>query len=157
MPSLHRREVVIHISKVFSKQEAQQLKKEFWTAFGKSFPRKWILYDTKIKDFSFKFHADHKKAEVSIDIEMKDEIFRNAYYEKIWSLESLLEEEVGEVQKDEFYSLENSKIISRIWVRKENVSIYNKNNWREIFEFFVAKMDGFERFFWEYEDFIKDI
>lgn len=142
---------------MFSKQEAQQLKKEFWTAFGKSFPRKWILYDTKIKDFSFKFHADHKKAEVSIDIEMKDEIFRNAYYEKIWSLESLLEEEVGEVKKDEFYSLENGKIISRIWVRKENVSIYNKNTWREIFEFFVAKMDGFERFFWEYEDFIKDI
>ena len=101
------------------------------------------MYDTKIKDFSFKFHADHKKAEVSIDIEMKDEIFRNAYYEKIWSLESLLEEEVGEVQKDEFYSLENGKIISRIWVRKENVSIYNKNTWREIFEFFVAKMDGF--------------
>ena len=48
------------------------------------------MYDTKIKDFSFKFHADHKKAEVSIDIEMKDEIFRNAYYEKIWSLDRRL-------------------------------------------------------------------
>lgn len=58
---------------MFSKQEAQQLKKEFWTAFGKSFPRKWILYDTKIKDLSFKFYADKKKAEVSLDIEMKDE------------------------------------------------------------------------------------
>ena len=45
---------------MFSKQEAQQLKKEFWIAFGKSFPRKWILYDTKIKDFSFKFNADNK-------------------------------------------------------------------------------------------------
>ena len=40
---------------MFSKQEAQELKKEFWIAFGKSFPRKWLLYDTKIKDFSFKF------------------------------------------------------------------------------------------------------
>ena len=39
---------------MFSKQEAQQLKKDFWIAFGKSFPRKWLLYDTKIKDFSFK-------------------------------------------------------------------------------------------------------
>ena len=142
---------------MFSKQEAQQLKTEFWTAFGKSFPRKWILYDTKIKDFSFKFYVDNKKAEVSIDIEMKDEIFRNAYYEKIWSLENLLEEEVGEFQKDEYYTLENGKIISRIWVTKENVSIYNKNTWREIFEFFVEKMEGFERFFWEYEDFIKDV
>ncbi len=142
---------------MFSKQEAQQLKKDFWIAFGKSFPRKWLLYDTKIKDFSFKFNADNKKAEVSIDIEMKDELFRNAYYEKIWSLEEMLREEVGDFYKDEFYTLENGKVISRIWVSKENVSIFNKDSWQEIFEFFVEKMDGFERFFYDYEDFIKDV
>ncbi|MBA5246232.1 DUF4268 domain-containing protein [Marnyiella aurantia] len=142
---------------MFSKQEAQQLKQEFWTAFGKSFPRKWILYDTKIKDFSFKFFADNKKAEVSLDLEMKDELFRNAYYEKIWSLENMLEEHVGEFYKDEFYTLENGKVISRIWVSKDDVSIFNKNTWHEIFEFFVEKMEGFERFYYEYEDFIKDV
>lgn len=142
---------------MFSKQEAQQLKKEFWTAFGKAFPRKWLLYDTKIKDFSFKFYADNKKAEVSIDIEMKDELFRNAYYEKIWSLESILEDEIGAFSKDEFYVLENGKVISRIWVEKNGVSIFNKQTWPYIFEFFVEKMDAFERLFYEYEDFIKDI
>lgn len=142
---------------MFSKEEAAQIKKEFWIAFGKSFPRKWILYDTKIKDFSFKFSADKKKAEVSLDIEIKDEIFRNAYYEKIWSLEDLLKDYVGEFQKEEFYTLENEKIISRIWVEKTGVSIFNKNSWREIFEFFVEKMDSFERFFYDFEDFIKDI
>ena len=142
---------------MFSKQEAQQLKKDFWIAFGKSFPRKWLLYDTKIKDFSFKFYADNKKAEVSIDIEMKDELFRNAYYEKIWSLESILEDEIGAFSKDEFYVLENGKVISRIWVEKNGVSIFNKQTWPDIFEFFVEKMDAFERLFYEYEDFIKDI
>ncbi|MGV4414043.1 DUF4268 domain-containing protein [Chryseobacterium sp. T1] len=142
---------------MFSKQEAQLLRKEFWTAFGKSFPRKWLLYDTKIKDFSFKFHADNKKAEVSLDIEMKDELFRNAYYNKIWSLESLLEESIGDFTKEEFYTLENGKVIARIWVEKTGVSIFNKQSWPDIFEFFVEKMDAFERFFYEYEDFIKDI
>lgn len=142
---------------MFSKQEAAQLKTEFWTAFGKSFPRKWILYDTKIKDFSFKFYVDNKKAEVSIDIEMKDEIFRNAYYEKIWSLENMLEGYVGAFKKEEFYVLENGKIISRFWVEKHGVSIFNKNSWQEIFEFFVEKMNGFEMFFLEFEDFIKDV
>ena len=142
---------------MFSKQEAQQLRKEFWIAFGKSFPRKWILYDTKIKDFSFKFNANTKNAEVSLDIEMKDELFRNAYYNKIWSLEDLLKEEIGEFQKEEFHALENGKIIARIWVTKENVSIYRKETWQEIFEFFVEKMEGFERFYYEYEDFIKDV
>ena len=142
---------------MFSKQEAQQIKKEFWTAFGKSFPRKWVLYDTKIKDFSFKFSADNKKAEVSIDIEMKDELFRNAYYEKIWSLEDILKDYVGSFSKDEFFELENGKTISRIWVEKTDVSLFNKNTWQETFEFFVEKMDGFERFFFDFEDFIKDV
>lgn len=142
---------------MFSKQEAQQLRKEFWIAFGKSFPRKWILYDTKVKDFSFKFNANPKNAEVSLDIEMKDELFRNAYYNKIWSLEDLLKEEIGDFQKEEFYPLENGKIIARIWVMIENVSIYRKENWQEIFEFFIEKMEGFERFYYEYEDFIKDV
>lgn len=142
---------------MFSKQEAQQLRTEFWIAFGKSFPRKWILYDTKIKDFSFKFNANPKNAEVSLDIEMKDELFKNAYYNKIWSLEEMLKEEIGDFNKEEFYTLENGKIIARIWVSKENVSIYRKETWREIFEFFVEKMDGFERFYYEYEDFIKDV
>ena len=142
---------------MFSKEEAQKYRQEFWIAFGKSFPRKWILYHTKIKDFSFKFYADPKKAEVSLDIEMIDEVFRNAYFEKMWSLESILEEELGEVFKDEFYLLENGKVISRFWITKANVSIYDKNTWQEIFEFFVEKMEGFERVFYEYEDFIKDI
>ncbi|WP_027377427.1 DUF4268 domain-containing protein [Kaistella palustris] len=142
---------------MFSKEEKAALTKEFWTAFGKSFPRKWLLYNTRIKDFSFKFSADSRKAEVSLDIEMKDELFRNAYYEKIWSLEDMLREEVGDFQKEEYYTLENGKVIARIWVTKENVSLFNKNTWREIFEFFVEKMEGFERFFYEYEDFIKDV
>lgn len=142
---------------MFSKSEAQQLKTEFWTAFGKSFPRKWLLYDTKIKDFSFKFYADNKRAEVSLDIGMKDELFREAYFEKIWSLENLLKDEIGDFEKDSSYTLDNGKTIARIWVTKENVSIYNKETWRDIYEFFVAKMDGFERFFYDYEDFIKDV
>ncbi len=142
---------------MFSKQEAQALKKEFWTAFGKSFPRQWILYDTQIKDFSFKFNADNKKAEVSLDIEMKDELFRNAYYEKVESLENMLQEEVGSVFKDEFYTLENGKVIARFWTELTGVSIYNKNTWRDIFQFFIEKMEGFERIFLEYEDYIKDI
>lgn len=142
---------------MFSKQEAQQLKTEFWTAFGKSFPRKWLLYDTKIKDFSLKFSADNKKAEVSIDIEMKDELFRNAYFEKLVSLEDIFKEQLGEVYFDEFYQMENGKVISRVWVEKHGVSIYNKESWRDMFEFFVEKMTAFETLFYDFEDYIKDV
>ena len=53
---------------MFSKETSRQLRQEFWIAFGKSFPRKWILYNTKIKELSFKFHFDTKKALVSLDL-----------------------------------------------------------------------------------------
>lgn len=142
---------------MFSKHEAQQLKTEFWTVFGKSFPRKWLLYDTKIKDFSFKFLADGRKAEVALDIEMKDAELRGAYYNKIWSLEDILGDYVGDFHKNAAYQYENGKTVSRIWVGKTGVSIYNKESWRDIFEFFVEKMDGFERFFYEFEDYIKQV
>lgn len=142
---------------MFSKKEARELREEFWIAFGKSFPRKWLLYDTKIKDFSFKFSAGSKNAEVSLDIEMADELFRNAYFEKIWSLENLLKEEIGTFQRDEFYQQENGKTLARYWVTLPGVSVYDKNTWRRIFEFFVEKMEGFERFFLQYEDFIRNI
>ncbi|NAW51767.1 DUF4268 domain-containing protein [Elizabethkingia argentiflava] len=143
---------------MFSKQEAAQLKVEFWTAFGKSFPRKWILYDTKVKDFSFKFYADNKKAEVSLNIEMKDDLLRQAYFEKIQALENFLKQDyLPDAVMEAQYFLENGKVISRIWVQKVHISIFNKNSWQEIFEFFVQKMEAFEKFYQEFEAFIKDI
>jgi len=54
---------------MFSKEESKLLREEFWIAYGKSFPRKWLLYNTKIKGLSFKFHFDTKKALVALDLE----------------------------------------------------------------------------------------
>ena len=54
---------------MFSREESARMRQEFWTSFGKSFPRKWILYQTKIKGLSFKFNFDTKKAMVLMEIE----------------------------------------------------------------------------------------
>ena len=72
---------------------------------------------------------------------------------KLWSLEGILEDELKcEVYKDEFYTLENGKVISRFWVEKHGVSIYNKNTWRENFRIFCRKkMTAFEMVYYEYE------
>ena len=45
---------------MFSKNEAKLLRQDFWTSFGKSFPRNWMLYNTNVKGLSFKFHFDTK-------------------------------------------------------------------------------------------------
>ncbi|MDP5105556.1 MAG: DUF4268 domain-containing protein [Polaribacter sp.] len=140
---------------MFSKEEAAKLRKEFWTSFGKSFPRKWLLYNTKIKGFTFKFVADKKKAMVCLDIEHPDEIANELLYDQMISLRVLLETEIPDVIFNEAYELESGKVIRRIYVNfDEKFNIHNKDTWRNCYEFYMDVMPKFELFFYEYEDFI---
>lgn len=141
---------------MFSKEEAAQLRKLFWTSFGKSFPRKWLLYNTKIKGFAFKFVADRKKAMVCLDIEHPEAIANELLFDQLLSLKTLLENEMPEVIFDNSYELESGKQIHRIYIPfQQKFSIYNKNTWRDCYEFYVNEMSKFELFFYEYEDFIR--
>jgi hypothetical protein len=143
---------------MYSKEDTQRIKREFWIVFAEENPRKWLLYNTKIKDVAFKFYIDNKKAQVLLEIEPKDEKNRIIYYEKIKSLKTiLLEEYLPDAIFERDLYLENGKAVSRIWVEKLNVSSNNKNTWQEVFEFFNEKMDAFERFFYEYEEYIKNL
>jgi len=143
---------------MYSKEETQKLKREFWIAFAEKYPRKWLLYDTKIKDFSFKFYVDNKKAQVLIDIEHRNDDKRIAYFEKLEALKNILEEEfIKELVFEKNFVLENGKTISRIWGEKLDVSVSNRSYWDEIFDFFYEKMNVLELFYLEYDEFIKDI
>jgi len=142
---------------MFSKEESRQIRQLFWTSFGKSFPRKWILYNTKIKGFSFKFHFDNKTAAVFLDLE-DDLENRIKYWEKLQSLQTiLLNDYLPDAIFEEEYYLDNGKEISRIHLYLDKkVSIHNKNTWQMVMEFFNEKMGAFENFFEEYKDIIKD-
>ncbi|PIF59708.1 DUF4268 domain-containing protein [Flavobacterium sp. 2] len=143
---------------MYSKEESQRIKREFWVAFAEKHPRKWVLYDTKIKDFSFKFYVDNKKAQVLIDIEQRSDEKRNAYFEKLEALKNILNEEfIKDLVFEKNYTLESGKTISRIWVEKTGVGFSNRNNWDAIFDFFNENMHALEMFYLEYDEFIKDI
>ncbi|NNC50531.1 MAG: DUF4268 domain-containing protein [Flaviramulus sp.] len=141
---------------MFSKEESRLLRQEFWTSFGKSFPRKWILYNTKLKGLSFKFHFDNSSALVALDIE-DDLENRIKYWEKLIALKSILQDEyLPDSIFEEEYFLNNEKEISRIYVYlDQKVSIHNKNTWRIVMEFFNQKMSVFEAFFEEYKEIIE--
>ena len=141
---------------MYSKVESQRLKQEFWIAFAENYPRKWLLYDTKIKDFSFKFFVDNKKSQVLIDIEMRDAEKRNLYFEKLESLRNILEEDfIKNLVFEKDFTLESGKKISRIWIEQNNISVSNRENWETIFGFFSLNMTLLEAFFMEYQDYIK--
>ncbi|MDY2586761.1 DUF4268 domain-containing protein [Winogradskyella aquimaris] len=141
---------------MFSKEESRLLRQEFWTSFGKSFPRKWTLYNTKIKGLSFKFHFDTKKAHISLDLEDDLENRINCW-EKLVALKGILQTDyLPDAIYEEVHFLDNGKEISRIYIPlNQKVSIHNKNTWREVMEFFNTNMMLFESFFEEYKDIIK--
>ncbi|MDC3318668.1 DUF4268 domain-containing protein [Flavobacteriaceae bacterium] len=144
---------------MFSKEESASLRNEFWTCFGISFPRKWILYNTKIKGLSFKFVANRKNAMICLDIEHSDEMVNKILFDKISSLKTILKEDyLSEVIFDDSYTLDNNKNIRRIYINhKEKFSIYNKNTWSSCYNFYVEEMPKFELFFHEYKDIINCI
>lgn len=143
---------------MYSKEETQKLKQEFWIAFAEKYPRKWLLYDTKIKDFSFKFYVENTKAQVYIAIENKNDVKRIAYFEKLESLKNILEDEyIKGLIFERNFTLENGKTISRIWIEKLGVSVSNRKYWDEIFDFFNEQMSALEQFYSEYDDYIRDL
>ncbi len=140
---------------MFSKEESKKIRQEFWIDFGKEYPRKWLLYNTKIKDVTLKFTFTTKKAQVSIDIELYDEFIKAYYYEKFVSLKGIITSKyLPDIIYDEYYKLDNGKIISRLYIELQEVSIHNKNTWEETKEFLYQKMLKLEAFFLEYKDFI---
>jgi hypothetical protein len=141
---------------MYSKAEMQQLKRNFWIAFSEAYPRKWLLYDTGIKDFSFKFLSDNRKSAVMLDIEIKDDQKRHACFEKLESLKTILAEDYlpGLVFERDL-TLENGKTISRVYTEKAGLGMTSPADWPQIFDFFATKMAAFERFFYEFEDYIR--
>ena len=93
-----------------------------------------------------------------LDIECRDENLRTIYYEKIESLKTILHDDyLPEALFERNLFLDNGKKISRIWVEMQGISMNNRENWDRIFAFFASTMELFERFFYEYEDYIKDL
>ena len=75
---------------MFSREESKKIRQEFWTSFGKRNDRKWMLYDTKMKEINLKFHFDTKIASLGFVIDTEDEDFKTYYFEKFESLKTIL-------------------------------------------------------------------
>lgn len=141
---------------MFSREESKQIRQEFWTSFGKEYPRKWILYNTKIKEINLKFSFNRKFAQVSIDVIDEDELIRAYYFEKLLSLKKiLLSTYLPEAIFEEHYELPEGKIISRAFVQLDGVSIHNRKDWPEVKKFLAKNMSQLEEFFQDFSDFLK--
>ena len=150
---------------MYSKEEAKSLREDFWEAFRsmsarrrlrRKRPARWLQNNTGIKALNLRFHVDREVARVGIDIETKNMEKRLELYEKLESVKKKLEEAMGEPMIWAMeYIRENGKSVSRIYVQREGIDIYNRDTWKEAHQFMFDKMMLLEDFYREYRDFFK--
>lgn len=150
---------------MFSKEEARQLRVDFWDEFdayckkdpafrGKK--QLWLLNNSGIKNINLLFEVDRKKASVNIEISHKNEGRRLEIFEWVHSYKVIIEEGLeGELTWDYLYTRENGKEVGRIYTQLDNVDLYKKKDWPVIFSFFKEKMTLLENNFIEIRDFLK--
>ncbi len=142
---------------MYSREEAKEVRQQFWTMFGKRYDRKWMLYDTKMKDLQLKFSFEDNRAMVALDLVHDESFYRDYYFDKLERFKAIMQDEISsELIFDNNYQLESGKIISRIYVMLEGVKIQKKTDWPRVYEFFYEHMDKLERFFEEYREFIEE-
>jgi hypothetical protein len=148
---------------MYSREESAEIRKQFWIAFDVysrkyiGAHRKWMLYDTGIKDLSLKFEINRDFARAMLSLESKNEDARFNLFVKISEYEMLYSDILGtDWIWDEQLVLENGKTVCALYKQLNNVNIYKKDNWTEIFDFFAIEMLKLEESFEEVKPFIEE-
>ncbi len=150
---------------MFSKEEAKKIREEFWDSFNKlsagrrarkGLPGSWMLSQTGVKALNLRFHVDREMVQVGIDLETRNMDKRIELYEKLESIKKLLEKAMeSQLIWELEYIRENGKSVSRIYLQRDGVDIYDRETWPSAQQFMYENMMKLETFFREYRDFLK--
>lgn len=141
---------------MYSKKEAGELKQEFWTKFGQYMTPvpsseyetvNWVNYKTGEKDIFFRMHADNKKAFIAIELTHKDPEIQEIYFRQFQALKNHFNEIAGRHFTWKLHMHDDSgRMVSRIYLEKQGVSIYSKSDWPTLIEFFKSNIIALDQF-----------
>jgi hypothetical protein len=141
---------------MYSKEEASQLKQQFWTAFGQYIAPQlsaeglrvnWVNYKTGLKHVYFKMQADKHSASIAIELTHSDPGIQELFFEQFKEFKNILHATLDDTWEWELHAKdEYGKTVSRIFKQANGVSIFNKSDWPELISFFkprIIALDGF--------------
>lgn len=141
---------------MYSRQEATQLKKEFWKVFGQYMSPipssegekiNWINYKTGVKGFYFRIDVTQETATIAIELVHPLKEKRQYFFNQLLALKNQFDQILQEewTWREEVRD-ENQKTISRIYKQKEGVSILRKEDWPALISFFKPRMIALDEF-----------
>jgi len=141
---------------MYSKQEAAQLRQEFWTAFGQYMSPvlsaegekvNWVNYKTGEKNIAFRMRADNKTGSIAIELTHKDKDIQQLYFEQLLELKKFLQAATGEDWRWQLHTTdEYGRPVSRIYAEIEGVSIFRKEDWPRLISFFKQRVVALDEF-----------
>jgi hypothetical protein len=141
---------------MYSKQEAAQLRKEFWTAFGQYMTPlmsaegekiSWVNYRTGEKNVSFRMQADNTVATIAIELTHSDAGVQQLYFDQFLQLKKIFEATAGGDWTWLLHTTdENGKTVSRIFKELSPVSVFKKEDWPRLISFFKEGMVALDEF-----------
>lgn len=141
---------------MYSKAEAAQLKKEFWTAFGQYMQPvlsadgekvSWINYKTGEKNVFFRLSAEAKKATVAIELTHPDAGVQQLVFEQFLQLKKVLEAATGEEWIWQLHTADEwGKTVSRIVTETGGVSVFKREDWPALISFFKPRIMALDEF-----------
>lgn len=133
---------------MYSKEEKKKLVKDFWDGFDSykkgvdyKTPRRWMLNKTGISHLHLRFEAERKYAQVSIEINHKNQARRLEIYEKLERYKNILQEGLEQELMWQFaYERDNGALVCRVYVELTGVDIHRKDQWESMYEFMCKNM-----------------
>jgi hypothetical protein len=141
---------------MYSREQASQLRKAFWTTFGQymrpipsaeGLKVNWINYKTGYRGMYFRMDADKKQATIAVTFEQKDPVLRELFYEQMLELRSYFHSTMGEEWIWEASAYDTKGVVfSRVYTTLSGMSVFNKADWPQLIAFFKNRMVAIDDF-----------
>lgn len=141
---------------MYSREEAAQLRQQFWIAFGKymkpipsaeGMPINWVNYKTGVKHVFFRMNAEQRLAAIAIELTHPDETIRLLFFEQLLSFKAMFTDALQE-QWDWQANAQNAygAPLSQIVCSLGGVSVYNQADWPVLISFLKARIIALDEF-----------
>ncbi len=150
---------------MYTKEEAKQLRLDFWEGFGdysktldylKTNKGRWILYYTGTKHLELKFDVERHRIIVALELNHKDENVRFDLYTKLEKYKVIIEDEfAAPLIWDYVYTTASGNEVCRIYTQGDGFDFHRRDDWPGIYAFMAGNMIRMEKAFLEVKELLE--
>jgi hypothetical protein len=140
---------------MYSKQEASQLRQDFWTRFGLYMAPvlsaggeqiNWVNYKTGNRHISFRMDADGKSAGIAVVLRHSDPAIRELFYDQLLELKNMFHSTAGMDWNWLRAYNDRGAVVSKVEKRLEGVSVFRQEDWPALISFFKQHIIALDEF-----------